>query len=131
MKIALKIPRGRNSAQAELPDSAVAFIDPSRHAAVAARGIGGSGGRCRARGEKDFHYTTKASGRGAVREAIELILKSGIWEEMIDKSAGVVLSESVRLVKYFVASSLTTIFPEKTVALTGCSWIRLRHERVL
>jgi 3-deoxy-D-manno-octulosonate 8-phosphate phosphatase (KDO 8-P phosphatase) len=34
------------------------------------------------------HYTTKAlAGHGAVREAIELILKSkGIWEEMIDKA---------------------------------------------
>lgn len=34
------------------------------------------------------HYTTKAlAGRGAVREAIELVLKSkGIWEEMIDKA---------------------------------------------
>jgi 3-deoxy-D-manno-octulosonate 8-phosphate phosphatase (KDO 8-P phosphatase) len=34
------------------------------------------------------HYTTKAvAGRGAVREAIELILKSkGIWEEMLDKA---------------------------------------------
>lgn len=34
------------------------------------------------------HYVTKASaGHGAVREAVELILKSkGIWEEMIDKA---------------------------------------------
>lgn len=34
------------------------------------------------------HYTTKAhAGRGAVREAIELILKSkGIWKAMIDKA---------------------------------------------
>jgi 3-deoxy-D-manno-octulosonate 8-phosphate phosphatase (KDO 8-P phosphatase) len=34
------------------------------------------------------HYTTKAlAGRGAVREAIELVLKSkGIWEAMIDKA---------------------------------------------
>jgi 3-deoxy-D-manno-octulosonate 8-phosphate phosphatase (KDO 8-P phosphatase) len=34
------------------------------------------------------HYTTKAlAGHGAVREAIELILRSkGIWEEMIDKA---------------------------------------------
>jgi 3-deoxy-D-manno-octulosonate 8-phosphate phosphatase (KDO 8-P phosphatase) len=34
------------------------------------------------------HYTTTAvAGRGAVREAIEVILKSkGIWEEMIDKA---------------------------------------------
>jgi 3-deoxy-D-manno-octulosonate 8-phosphate phosphatase (KDO 8-P phosphatase) len=34
------------------------------------------------------HYTTKAvSGHGAVREAVEVILKSkGIWEEMIDKA---------------------------------------------
>jgi len=34
------------------------------------------------------HYTTKAlAGHGAIREAVELILKSkGIWEEMIDKA---------------------------------------------
>jgi 3-deoxy-D-manno-octulosonate 8-phosphate phosphatase (KDO 8-P phosphatase) len=34
------------------------------------------------------HYTTKAlAGHGAIREAIELILKSkGIWKEMIDKA---------------------------------------------
>lgn len=34
------------------------------------------------------HYTTRSlAGRGAVREAVELILRSkGIWEEMIDKA---------------------------------------------
>jgi 3-deoxy-D-manno-octulosonate 8-phosphate phosphatase (KDO 8-P phosphatase) len=34
------------------------------------------------------HYTTKAvAGRGSVREAVELILKSkGLWESMIDKA---------------------------------------------
>lgn len=34
------------------------------------------------------HYTTKAiAGRGAIRETVELILKSkGIWEQMIDKA---------------------------------------------
>ena len=34
------------------------------------------------------HYTTRAlAGRGAVREAVELILRSkGIWEKMIDKA---------------------------------------------
>jgi 3-deoxy-D-manno-octulosonate 8-phosphate phosphatase (KDO 8-P phosphatase) len=34
------------------------------------------------------HYTTKAlSGHGAVRETVELILKSkGVWKEMIDKA---------------------------------------------
>jgi 3-deoxy-D-manno-octulosonate 8-phosphate phosphatase (KDO 8-P phosphatase) len=34
------------------------------------------------------HYTTKAvAGRGAVREAVELILKSkGLWQSMIDKA---------------------------------------------
>jgi 3-deoxy-D-manno-octulosonate 8-phosphate phosphatase (KDO 8-P phosphatase) len=34
------------------------------------------------------HYITKAiAGRGAIRETVELILKSkGIWEEMIDKA---------------------------------------------
>jgi 3-deoxy-D-manno-octulosonate 8-phosphate phosphatase (KDO 8-P phosphatase) len=38
--------------------------------------------------KKAAHYTTKAlAGRGAVREAIELILKSkGIWEANIDKA---------------------------------------------
>jgi 3-deoxy-D-manno-octulosonate 8-phosphate phosphatase (KDO 8-P phosphatase) len=34
------------------------------------------------------HYVTKAhAGKGAIREAVELILKSkGIWEEMLDKA---------------------------------------------
>ena len=34
------------------------------------------------------HYTTKAlAGHGAIRETVELILKSkGVWEEMIDKA---------------------------------------------
>jgi len=38
--------------------------------------------------KKAAHYTTKAlAGHGAVRETVELILKSkGIWEEMIDKA---------------------------------------------
>lgn len=38
--------------------------------------------------KKAAHYTTKAhAGRGAIREAIEVILKSkGLWEEMIDKA---------------------------------------------
>jgi 3-deoxy-D-manno-octulosonate 8-phosphate phosphatase (KDO 8-P phosphatase) len=38
--------------------------------------------------KKVAHYTTQAlAGRGAVREAVELILKSkGMWEEMIDKA---------------------------------------------
>jgi 3-deoxy-D-manno-octulosonate 8-phosphate phosphatase (KDO 8-P phosphatase) len=38
--------------------------------------------------KKAAHYVTTAlAGRGAVREAVELLLKSkGIWEEMIDKA---------------------------------------------
>ncbi|HEY1658615.1 MAG TPA: HAD hydrolase family protein [Candidatus Sulfotelmatobacter sp.] len=38
--------------------------------------------------KKAAHYTTRAlAGHGAVRETVELILKSkGIWEEMIDKA---------------------------------------------
>lgn len=38
--------------------------------------------------KKAAHYTTKAvAGGGAIREAIEVILKAkGIWEEMIDKA---------------------------------------------
>jgi len=37
------------------------------------------------------HYTTKAiAGHGAIREAVELVLKSkGIWEALIDKARGV------------------------------------------
>jgi 3-deoxy-D-manno-octulosonate 8-phosphate phosphatase (KDO 8-P phosphatase) len=38
--------------------------------------------------KKAAHFTTKSvAGRGAIRDAVELILKSkGIWEEMIDKA---------------------------------------------
>ena len=38
--------------------------------------------------KKAAHYVTKArAGRGAIRETVELILKSkGIWEKMIDKA---------------------------------------------
>jgi 3-deoxy-D-manno-octulosonate 8-phosphate phosphatase (KDO 8-P phosphatase) len=38
--------------------------------------------------KKAAHFVTPSvAGRGAIRDAIELILKSkGIWEEMIDKA---------------------------------------------
>jgi 3-deoxy-D-manno-octulosonate 8-phosphate phosphatase (KDO 8-P phosphatase) len=38
--------------------------------------------------KKAAHYTTKAiAGHGAIREAVELVLKSkGVWEAMIDKA---------------------------------------------
>jgi len=38
--------------------------------------------------KKVAHYTTRAlAGHGAIREAVELILRSkGVWEEMIDKA---------------------------------------------
>jgi len=38
--------------------------------------------------KKAAHYTTKAAaGHGAIREVVELILKSkGIWEAMIDQA---------------------------------------------
>jgi 3-deoxy-D-manno-octulosonate 8-phosphate phosphatase (KDO 8-P phosphatase) len=38
--------------------------------------------------KKAAHFTTRAfAGKGAIREAVELILKSkGIWEQMIDKA---------------------------------------------
>jgi 3-deoxy-D-manno-octulosonate 8-phosphate phosphatase (KDO 8-P phosphatase) len=38
--------------------------------------------------KKAAHFTTNAyAGHGAIREAIELIVKSkGIWKEMIDKA---------------------------------------------
>jgi 3-deoxy-D-manno-octulosonate 8-phosphate phosphatase (KDO 8-P phosphatase) len=44
------------------------------------------------------HYTTKAlPGHGAVREAIELVLRSnGIWEAMIDKARAQVVLRPTR-----------------------------------
>lgn len=91
MKIALKIPAYEEILRkAELPDSAVAFIgdDLPDIPLLRRAGLAVAVGDAVPEVKKISHYTTKAlAGHGAVREAIELVLKSkGIWEEMIDKA---------------------------------------------
>ncbi len=91
MKIALKMPAYEEILRkAELPDSAVAFIgdDLPDIPLLRRAGLAVAVGDAVPEVKEISHYTTKAlAGHGAVREAIELILKSkGIWEEMIDKA---------------------------------------------
>ena len=91
MKIAQKIPVYEEILQkAGVPDSAVAFIGDDLPDLPLLRrvGLAVAVGDAVPEVKKAAHYTTKAlAGHGAVREAIELILKSkGIWEEMIDKA---------------------------------------------
>jgi 3-deoxy-D-manno-octulosonate 8-phosphate phosphatase (KDO 8-P phosphatase) len=91
MKQALKIPAYEEILhKAGVSDSAVAYIGddlpdiPLMRRAGLAIAVGDSVPEV-----KDAaHYTTKSlAGRGAIREAIELVLKSkGIWEAMIDKA---------------------------------------------
>ncbi|HKN16090.1 MAG TPA: HAD hydrolase family protein [Candidatus Sulfotelmatobacter sp.] len=76
--------------KAGVPDSAVAYIGddlpdiPLLHRAGLAIAVGNAVPEVK----QAAHYTTKAPpGHGAVREAVELILRSkGIWEAMIDKA---------------------------------------------
>lgn len=89
MKIPVKMPAYEEILrQAELPDSAVAFIgdDLPDIPLLRRAGLAVAVGDAVPEVKQVAHYTTKAlAGHGAVREAIELILKSkGIWEEMID-----------------------------------------------
>ena len=91
MKIALKMPAYEEILQkAGIPDSAVAFIGDDLPDIPLMRrvGLAVAVGDAVPEVKKVAHYTTKAlAGRGAVREAIELILKSkGIFEELIDKA---------------------------------------------
>lgn len=73
-----------------LSDSAVAYIgdDLPDIPLMRRAGLAVAVGNAVPEVKKAAHYTTKAlAGRGAVREAVELILKSkGIWETMIDKA---------------------------------------------
>ncbi len=73
-----------------VPESAVAFVgDDLPDLTVMRRaGLAVAVGDAMAEVKKAAHFTTKAvAGRGAIREVVELILKSkGIWEEMIDKA---------------------------------------------
>ena len=77
-------------AKAGVPESAVAYLgDGVPDLTVMRRaGLAVAVGDAVAEVKKAAHYTTKAiGGKGAVRELVELILKSqGIWEEMITKA---------------------------------------------
>jgi 3-deoxy-D-manno-octulosonate 8-phosphate phosphatase (KDO 8-P phosphatase) len=91
MKIALKMPAYEEIlAKAGVKDAEVAFIgDDLPDIPILKRvGLAVAVGDAVADVKKIAHYTTKAhGGRGAIREAIELILKSkDIWDELIDKA---------------------------------------------
>jgi 3-deoxy-D-manno-octulosonate 8-phosphate phosphatase (KDO 8-P phosphatase) len=91
MKQPLKMPAYEEILQkAGVKDSAVAYIGDDLPDIPLLRrcGLAVAVGDAVPEVKKAAHYTTKAvAGRGAVREAIELILKSkGIWEEMLDKA---------------------------------------------
>jgi 3-deoxy-D-manno-octulosonate 8-phosphate phosphatase (KDO 8-P phosphatase) len=91
MKQAVKMPAYEEILlKAGVSDSAVAYVGddlpdiPLMHRAGLAVAVGDAVPEVK----KAAHYTTKAlAGHGAIREAIELVLKSkGIWEAMIDKA---------------------------------------------
>jgi len=91
MKQPMKMPAYEEIIQkAGLSDSAVAFIGDDLPDIPLLRrvGLAVAVGDAVPEVKKVAHYTTKAlAGHGAIREAIELILKSkGIWEAMIDKA---------------------------------------------
>jgi len=91
MKQPMKIPAYEEILRkARVPETAVAYIgDDLPDLPVMQRvGLAVAVGNAVPEVKRAAHYTTTAlAGRGAIREAIELILKSkGIWEEMIDKA---------------------------------------------
>jgi 3-deoxy-D-manno-octulosonate 8-phosphate phosphatase (KDO 8-P phosphatase) len=91
MKIPLKMPAYEEIlAKAGLKDAEVAYVgDDLPDIPILKRvGLAVAVGDAVADVKKIAHYTTKAhAGKGAIREAIELILKSkGLWDELIDKA---------------------------------------------
>jgi 3-deoxy-D-manno-octulosonate 8-phosphate phosphatase (KDO 8-P phosphatase) len=91
MKIALKIPAYEEIlAKAGVTDAEVAFIgdDLPDIPLLRRAGLAVAVGDAVPEVKKVAHYTTQAlAGRGAVREAIEVILKSrGNWEQLIEKA---------------------------------------------
>jgi 3-deoxy-D-manno-octulosonate 8-phosphate phosphatase (KDO 8-P phosphatase) len=91
MKQPLKMPAYEEILrEAGLSDSAVAYIgdDLPDIPLMRRAGLAIAVGDAVPEVKEAAHYTTKAlAGRGAIREAVELILKSkGIWEEMIDEA---------------------------------------------
>jgi 3-deoxy-D-manno-octulosonate 8-phosphate phosphatase (KDO 8-P phosphatase) len=91
MKIPLKMPAYEEILRKTgLPDSAVAYVgDDLPDIPLLKRvGLAVAVGDAVPEVKKAAHYTTKAlAGHGAIREAIELVLKSqGVWDEIIDKA---------------------------------------------
>jgi 3-deoxy-D-manno-octulosonate 8-phosphate phosphatase (KDO 8-P phosphatase) len=91
MKQAAKIPAYEEIlVKAGVSDSAVAYVgDDLPDLPILRRaGLAVAVGDAVAEVKKAAHFITpSAAGHGAIRDAIELILKSkGIWEEMIDKA---------------------------------------------
>jgi len=91
MKIPLKMPAYEEIlAKAGLKDAEVAYVgDDLPDIPILKRvGLAVAVGDAVVDVKHIAHYTTKAhAGRGAIREAIELILKSkGLWDELIDKA---------------------------------------------
>jgi 3-deoxy-D-manno-octulosonate 8-phosphate phosphatase (KDO 8-P phosphatase) len=91
MKQPLKIPAYEEIVGlARVPESAVAYVgDDLPDLPVMRRvGLAVAVGNAVPEVKHAAHYTTKAlAGKGAIRETVELILKSkGVWEEMIDKA---------------------------------------------
>jgi 3-deoxy-D-manno-octulosonate 8-phosphate phosphatase (KDO 8-P phosphatase) len=91
MKQPLKMPAYEEILRkAEASDAEVAFIgdDLPDIPLMRRAGLAVAVGDAVPEVQRVAHYTTKAlAGRGAVREAVELILRSkDIWEEMIDKA---------------------------------------------
>jgi 3-deoxy-D-manno-octulosonate 8-phosphate phosphatase (KDO 8-P phosphatase) len=91
MKIPLKMPAYEEILRKTgLPDSAVAYVgDDLPDIPLLKRvGLAVAVGNAVPEVKKAAHYTTKAlAGHGAIREAIELVLKSqGVWDQIIDKA---------------------------------------------
>ncbi len=91
MKQPLKMPAYEEILRkAGVTDSAVAYIGDDLPDIPLMRrvGLAVAVGDAVPEAKKASHYTTKAlAGHGAVREAVELILKSkGIWAEMLDQA---------------------------------------------
>ncbi len=91
MKQPLKMPAYEEILRkAGVSDSAVAYVGDDLPDIPLMRrvGLAIAVGDAVPEAKKAAHYTTKAiAGRGAIREAVELILKcQGIWEEMINKA---------------------------------------------
>jgi len=91
MKQAVKMPAYEEILlKAGVSDSAVAYVgdDLPDIPLLRRAGLAVAVGDAVPEVKKAAHYTTQAAaGHGALREAIELVLKSkGIWEELIDKA---------------------------------------------